>query len=455
MQSTLTEGFSERHAEGKSSTYLFRVLDADHPCGPSGRLCLDAIDEVVLGRAESRSSTRLDEAGRRLLKLGIADRWMSSQHARLSKVMRTWVLEDTKSKNGVRRNGEPVTRVELRDGDVIELGRTFFVFRQGERAAVDVETDATPAITLSPSLAARLDEVNTLAASQVTLALSGPSGSGKEVLARAIHLASGRKGPFIAVNCGALPDELVESELFGHKKGAFSGAVDDRPGLIRASSGGTLLLDEVGDLPLEAQPALLRVLQEKQVQPVGATTPVAVDLRVISATHRALPALCQKGLFRDDLRARLSGYEVELPALANRREDLGLLVKALIERHAPLKKSSAQLTIAAARVLFSWPWPLNVRELEKVLEAGLVLAKDKPLDLEHFPEAMRNPAPPRPSAAADEAVDESRKAELVALLTAHGGNVSAVARAMGKARMQIQRWMARYGLDPRDYKPVE
>ncbi|MFZ5443433.1 MAG: sigma 54-interacting transcriptional regulator [Myxococcota bacterium] len=457
MQSTLTEGFSAGPSGGKTAASLFRVLDADRPCGPGARVSLEGVDEVLLGRADRHQVLKLEANGSRVLKLGVADRWMSGQHARLSRVMRAWVLEDTKSKNGVRRNGEPTQRAELADGDVLELGRTFFVFRLEQPVAPDLSSDelrpAAPGLaTLSPTLAAQFDELARLARSAVTISLGGPSGSGKEVIARAVHALSGRPGPFVAVNCGALPDELVESELFGHRKGAFSGATDDRPGLVRAAHGGTLFLDEVGDLPLEAQPALLRVLQEKQVQPVGATSPVPVDLRVLSATHRSLEALSAQGLFRDDLRARLSGYQLSLPPLAARREDLGILCAALVSKLAPSRASTLQLGIQAARALFSWDWPLNVRELEKTLEAALVLSGSGPIELEHLPPALRSPPPPKRSAPEDEGVDEARKAELISLLQQHAGNVSAVARAMGKARMQIQRWMARYQLDPRTFR---
>ncbi len=213
-----------------------------------------------------------------------------------------------------------------------------------------------------------------------------------------------------------------------------------------------MFLDEVGDLPLEAQPALLRVLQEKQVLPVGGTTPLPVDLRVLSATHQSLETLSAKGLFRDDLRARLTGFQAALPALGERREDLGVIVSALIDRLAPQRAFSLQFGVAAARALFAYDWPLNVRELEKALEAALVLAGSGVIELEHLPPSLRNPAPARRAPLEDDEVDAERKAELEALLRQHAGNVSAVARTMGKARMQIQRWMGRYQLDPRDFR---
>ncbi|MDP2275682.1 MAG: sigma 54-interacting transcriptional regulator [Archangium sp.] len=455
MHSTLTEGFSGAPRGAKTSAFLYRVLDADRPAAPSARFSLEAVDEVNFGRSDDRSASRVEEAGKRTLKLGVADRWMSGQHARLSRVMRAWVLEDTKSKNGVRRNGEQVQRAELADGDVIELGRTFFVFRLDQPCVPDVESEtlrpAAPGLaTLSPSLSVQFDELVKLAKSSVNIALCGPSGSGKEVVANALHALSARPGPFVAVNCGALPDELVESELFGHRKGAFSGALEDRPGLLRTAHGGTLLLDEVGDLPLDAQPVLLRVLQERAVMPVGGSKPLPVDLRVISATHRTLERLCEQGLFRDDLRARLTGYRLELPSLVSRREDLGLLIGALLQRLAPQRVFSVQLGIAAARAIFAYDWPLNVRELEKALETSLVLSGSGVIELSHLPPELREPAMRRKEPAAE--VEGARKAELVALLSQHAGNVSAVARAMGKARMQIQRWMDRYGLDPRSFR---
>jgi transcriptional regulator with GAF, ATPase, and Fis domain len=441
------------------------VLDAVAPTSPCGRFALWQVDEVRLGRSESALATRTKESNVRVLRLGVRDLWMSSQHAKLSTVMQRWVLEDTKSKNGVRVNGAAVHRAELADGDVIELGRTFFLFRAEEPltegAALDVDSaqwrpPAPGLATLSLSLAEAFDQLAHVATSAVTVALRGPTGTGKEVLARALHGLSGRAGPFVAVNCGALPETLVESVLFGHRKGAFSGATEDRPGYVRAAHGGTLFLDEVGDLPIEAQPALLRVLQERVVTPVGDTTSVPVDVRLVSATHHDLEALARAGTFREDLRGRLSGLEVELPPLAERREDLGLLLGALLTRIAPQRAPSMQLSLEAARALFAYRWPLNVRELEKALEAAVALAgTGANLELKHFPAAVRE-AKGRPLPAPDVELPSEEEAalkeRLASALSAHGGNISAVARELGKARMQVQRWMARFGFDASHFK---
>jgi sigma-54 dependent transcriptional regulator, acetoin dehydrogenase operon transcriptional activator AcoR len=286
--------------------------------------------------------------------------------------------------------------------------------------------------------------------------INAESGTGKELIARAIHALSKRSGAFVAINCGAIPQSLVETELFGYRKGAFSGASEDRLGMIRAADGGTLFLDEIGDLPPASQAAFLRVLQEREVLPIGATKPVSVDVRLVAATHRPLEELVSKGTFRADLLARISGYTVRLPPLRERREDLGMLIAALLARLAGKNADKVTFSPAAARALFKHHWPLNIRELEKCLETSVVLARGGPILPEHLPDGVRSalqqrtasadPAPEEePRVLSDE--DRARKDELALLLEQHNGNVSAVARAMGKARTQIQRWIRRYGIE--------
>ena len=293
-----------------------------------------------------------------------------------------------------------------------------------------------------------------MAPTRVPVVLQGETGTGKELAARALHVWSGRAGPFVAVNCGALPEPLAESELFGVRRGAYTGASEDRPGLVRASSGGTLLLDEVGELPPGVQVKLLRVLQENEVAPVGSPQPVRVDLRVVAATHRDLEGLVEAGTFRRDLFARLTGLEVELPPLRERRGDLGLLVPALLRRAgAP---AGLQFSREAMRALFRWEWPHNVRELEKALALSVALAGGGRVELDHLPEPVRSAPEPTPEAPADpstlSAADLERRTRLIALLREHGGNISAVARQMGVARMQIQRWCRRFQVDPASFR---
>jgi transcriptional regulator with PAS, ATPase and Fis domain len=223
----------------------------------------------------------------------------------------------------------------------------------------------------------------------------GESGTGKELVARAIHSLSGRPGPFQALNCAAIPTTILESELFGARKGAFAGVTEDRPGLVRVADHGTLLLDEVADLPLPAQAALLRFLQESEVLPVGATRPVRVDVRVVAATQSSLSSLVARGKFRADLFARLDAFTVAVPPLRERREDLGLLVATLLRKLAPDRCEAIRIAPDAALSLLRHSWPHNVRELEHSLGVALAVCDGSTIELAHLPEAIRESAPPR------------------------------------------------------------
>jgi DNA-binding NtrC family response regulator len=293
--------------------------------------------------------------------------------------------------------------------------------------------------------------------SSIPILLLGESGTGKEVLARATHAVSERRGAFVPVNCGGVPDALVESQFFGHARGAFSGAVRDEPGFVRASDGGTLFLDEVGDLPRASQAALLRVLEEGEVLAVGGARAAKVDLRLVSATNQAIDPLGASG-FRRDLYARLGGYVHRIPPLRQRREDIGLVVADVLRELAPERASELRVTPDLGRALFTYSWPLNVRELRHALAAALVFATDGVIELAHVPPEVagavdRTAAPS--SASLDDAtppVEVRLRSDLVAALTAARGNVTEVARAMGRTRMQIHRWMRRFGVDPEDYR---
>ncbi|WP_437995109.1 sigma 54-interacting transcriptional regulator [Sorangium sp. So ce185] len=449
--------------------FLFLVLQCQRPLDAPARLPLDGVDEVRFGRGPVRSIDRRTEGERALLDVRLEDGWVSSRHARITREGGRLRLEDLGSTNGTFVNGVPQRSALLSEGDLIELGHTFFLFREvaapGEALCEAASAPDQPfgLATFAPALAERFAALRAVAPANIPVVLQGESGTGKEVVSRAIHALSGRPGPFVAINCGALPASLIESELFGHKKGAFSGAAEDRPGLIRAADRGTLFLDEIGDLPAASQTAFLRVLQESEVVAVGATRPVKVDLRVVVATHRDLPAMVERGDFRGDLFARLSGFVLELPPLRKRREDLGLLIAALLRRAAPDRAGEISLSCEAARVLLLREWRLNVRELEKCLATAIVLAGSGRVELGHLPppvvvsrsslppEVSRPEAPPseRPRPAPE---DGARREALIRLLREHRGNISAVARAMGKGRTQIHRWIARYGIEPADYR---
>jgi len=440
--------------------HLFLMLRCDRPVEPGARFCLDDADVVTIGRADSLSIERHEEDQVTVLRIGIPDPRMSSTHARVQRVLGNWVVEDAGSKNGSWLDGNRVISATLADGAVLELGHSFLLYREALAAsgpelldARELRPAAPGLATLSPVLAAQLDRLVLMAGSGVPILLRGETGTGKEVIASAIHRVSGRPGPFLAVNCGALPATLVESELFGYRKGAFSGATEDRPGLVRSSEKGTLLLDEIGDLPLPAQAALLRVLQEEEVLAVGATHPVKVDLRVVASTHRDLEALVGEERFRSDLFARLSGFTLSLPPLRERREDFGLLIAALLRKLAGAAADGVTFSPEAARALLLHRWPLNVRELEKCLSGAIVLAREGRIELEHLPSSLQTREPPAgtpPPSKQDK--ERSRHEKLVALLRQYGGNVTAVARAMGKGRTQVQRWLRRLGIDPLSFR---
>jgi DNA-binding NtrC family response regulator len=461
-EETLSEQGLGPARRSRAEPHLLLVLECDRPRVGPARYSLAGVDEVLVGRGPERTASREVVERARRLTVRVPDGWMSKSHASLRRSGGKFVLEDESSRNGSFMNGARVTRVAVDGADIIELGHTLFQVAYDVPTPEDMPQDAdatssSPApTTLIPELAEMLASVERVASSRISIVLRGESGTGKEVLARAIHARSCRGGPFVAVNCGAMPDALVEGQLFGHVKGAFSGALRDEPGLVRAATGGTLFLDEVGDLPRPAQAALLRVLQEHEVLPVGATRTIPVDLRVVSATNRPLEALVESEEFRGDLLARLAGFSVTLPPLRARRADIGIFVALLLRDVAPpLEKLS--LRVATGRALLRYHWPFNVRELRQCLALAVTLAEDGVIEPRHLPDRVAKRAEadverePRPVKQLDEQ-DEKLRTALLARLSEHHGNISDVARSFGRARMQIHRWMARFGLDAKQFR---
>ena len=471
MSDSRTSTLSRSEARGAQQAHpspramLSLALSCERPLEAPWRFALDGLDEVVLGRGPEREFHVEERGARRRLEIRVPDSRMSSRHARLVRDLGRWVLEDAGSKNGVVVDGVFQKRAFLsaEEPHLLELGHTFLVFSSRPAAgalplhqAADVRPlpEVSGLSTFVPRLSDELGALRQVAGSRVPILLTGETGTGKDVVARAVHACSGRTGPFVPVNCGALSESLAESELFGHRRGAFTGAVEERPGLVRAASLGTLFLDEVADLPPQLQAALLRVLQDGEVLPIGAERPARVDVRVISATNRDLAAQMERGRFRRDLYARLAGFQVPLPPLRERIEDLGILIAALLPK-VVADPSRVSFSPEAARALFQHRWPMNVRELEKALEVASVLAPGGRVERSQLPPALRGevgaPAPagvertPRPRPLTAE--DEARREELSRLLREHQGNVSAVARAMGVARMQIHRYLRRYQID--------
>ena len=307
-------------------------------------------------------------------------------------------------------------------------------------------------ITRSSGMEDLLSQARRVAASDASVCIFGQSGTGKELLARAIHRASPRaEAPFIAVNCGAIPEGLLESELFGHKKGSFTGAVADRRGLFQAAHGGTLFLDEIGDMPLPLQVKLLRALEERKIRPVGSHESFDVDVRVVAATHRKLEERIAAGEFREDLYYRLNVVKLYIPALAERREDIPLLANHFLTRLAErYRRGHLALAPEAMQLLVSASWQGNVRQLLNVIEQAVALAST-----EVIPESLVRQA----LDAGDSALtplDEARRAferdYLVRILKITGGNVTKAARLAGRNRTEFYRLLERHSLEPGMFK---
>jgi DNA-binding NtrC family response regulator len=424
---------------------LVLSMHADRPTAAPARHLLADLDEVRFGRGDP-----LVRRNVKTLEIRIPDPRMSSSHGRLVRRGDIWRIDDPRSKNGSVLNGALVRDGVIGDGDLLELGHTFFLFRLAAPSAPGADADADhldapqPELaTFDGALAAGFERLRRVAETDVPVLVLGETGTGKEVIARALHAMSRRTGAFVAVNCGALPETLVEGELFGTRRGAFSGSIADRPGLVRGADGGTLFLDEIAELRPESQAAFLRVLQEREVTPLGDTRPVKVDVRFCAATHRALDAMVDDGTFRRDLHARVLGFTITLPPLRARRQDLGLLVRALLKRIPNGER--ARFAPAAARMLHTYSWPYNVRELEQVLGQAIALSAGNPIEPADLGDLVD-----RASDVAGDDVD--LKTRLLALLEEHRGNVAAVARVFGKDRMQVHRWVRRFAIDLTQYR---
>jgi transcriptional regulator with GAF, ATPase, and Fis domain len=431
---------------------------------------------------------------------------VSRQHARIRFQDGQWFIGDLSSRNGTLVDGCVVTEIPLEDLHEIRVGDAIFKFvaagaESYARYRIDGVTDggldnsSATGVVGGYQIRMLLRAIQRVAKSEISVVILGESGTGKELFAREIHGASGRRGAFQAVHCAAIPATLLESELFGYKRGAFSGAERDKAGIVKAADGGTLFLDEIGDMPMDAQAKLLRVLQSKEIIPVGATSPERVDVRVVCATHRNLSALQREDRFRGDLFARLNEYSVVLPPLRERKEDVFTLVRSMLTRHG---RPDLAVTFSFMTGLLHYDWPFNVRELEAAIKRAVALADSSTLDAAQLPDSikqamteyavrttdggvfeMRATMPstfPSPQALAmhQAAMHSTHRAplaaappadvvrpnrtgtpteqELRALLAHHKGNVAAVGREFGKERMQVHRWLKRYGIDVEQYR---
>jgi len=292
-----------------------------------------------------------------------------------------------------------------------------------------------------------MDLIDRAARRDTPVLLVGESGTGKELLARALHRRSPRAGgPFVAVNCSAIPETLLESELFGHRKGAFTDARDDQRGLFQTAHRGTVFLDEIGDMAPVLQGKLLRVLQEKEVNPLGAAAPVPIDVRIVTATHRDLTGLAEEGRFREDLMYRINVIEVRVPPLRERPDDVVPLVRHFLHKHAALVgRTEASVSAEAMAVLCRHCWPGNVRELENVIERALVLGDGELITVEDLPERLRHPLLELRSSKSLRLADVERD-HIARTLDAVSGNKAAAARVLGLDRKTLYRKLMQHGI---------
>lgn len=390
-----------------------------------------AVDRpLTLGRDDTASLV-LDDSG------------VSRLHARVEPRESALWISDLGSHNGTFVNGERLGSegVPAQAGAVLRLGRTLFVI--GNVSPFGQERPAPLSGLIG---GAALDDararIATIAPTKSPVLVLGETGTGKEVVARLLHARSGRAGPFVALNCAAVPGELVDAELFGHARGAFSGAVTARLGQFRAAHGGSLFLDEIGEMPALAQAKLLRVLESEEVRPVGDDQPVQVDVRVVAATNRDLDDLLSAGAFRADLLHRLAGLRIRLPPLRDRTEDIAALAESFLEG------TGSVLSAAALEALLLYGWPGNVRELKHVVTSAARMAA-----LSGEPEigpssiASLLDAPDAPGG-----VEELEARRITDALRVSAGDVAVAAKALGRSRSVLYETLRRLSIDPRNYR---
>jgi DNA-binding NtrC family response regulator len=395
-------------------------------------------DEISIGSSEGND-------------LVLTDSSVSRHHCVITERAKGFWIKDLDSTNGIVVGGHKVGSARLKSGSSFKLGRTTLRFDAlDEEVSQPLSRTVSFADVMGQSAAMRriFATLPRIAAAGSTVLLEGETGTGKSLVAAAIHEASPRaSAPLVVVDCASVSPTLIESQLFGHKRGAYTGAHDDKPGAFVAAQGGTLFLDEVGELPLELQPKLLRVLEERVVTPVGSTTPVAIDVRVVAATNRDLREEVNRGGFRADLFYRLNVVRVHLPPLRERPEDIELLVDHFYGQFSPDQSSPPPEMLASFK---RQRWSGNVRELRSAVERAILLgdaAPDQPSAHTHGSDPFVDLSLPFRSAK-DAVVSQFEKAYLAALIHAHGGNISKASRAARMDRNHLRELLRRHDLLP-------
>jgi transcriptional regulator of acetoin/glycerol metabolism len=436
---TVTEQSAPAHGDGARDLALVWLFP--HTGLPTVELDRPGDFELILGRDPS-CAIRLDGND------------VSRRHASITRTApaRVPTIADLGSRNGVRVNGRAVGSAQLGRGDVVRVGGWVGVVA----AAPGEFGEIGPGLWGGAVLRAAVAPLHQAAQSSLTVVLEGETGTGKEIVARSVHAWSGRPGPLVAVNCAALPEALAEGELFGYRRGAFTGADRASPGFFRSATGGTLLLDEVSDLPLPLQAKLLRVLQEGEVQPLGETRPVPVDVRIVVASQQPLMDAVKQGRFRADLLARLDGVTVTLPPLRQRKEDVPPLFSHMLRELTQGRAPAVEGEVVERLCIHDWPF--NVRELLQLVRQLLVLHPGESLlRASHLPgriglrttDAIAAKPVTKPAARGEAAAggDAVELPALLVALRASGGNVARASAMLGITRQRAYRLMEGHAVD--------
>lgn len=438
--------------QGPAFAWLIYIGSSENDFREAGGVwSLEGVTKIRFGRVSGNDMQSERENDELVIRIPLG--WVSGRHAEVRIVKSAQGLEfdlcDLDSRNGTHIERQAIPGMaRLLPGQVFEVGRSFWMIREVNQHDLPPEhvRALDPSGTSNPQLCAIQRTLVRLATSEVHLLLHGETGTGKEVTARAVHRLSGRPGAFVAANLAALSDERIDSILFGHRRGAFPGADEDRPGLFEQADKGTLFFDEFGELSPLAQTKLHAALAEGRVTRVGEEQPRKFDVRVICSTLHDIRALVDAGKFRPDLYSRLAGFAANLPPLRRRREDLGILTNAVYRSRAG---TQVKIATRAFRRILSHSWPFNVRELHQTLATASILAGTNgeiSRDLLDDILASRRDMPQSP-----ESVSELR-AKLVSELAKTGGDTLEVARALAREPKEIHRWIERFEIEPDAYR---
>jgi DNA-binding NtrC family response regulator len=443
----------QRHREDRRSIPVLLIVGNTEGKAPgaTGRV-VTFEKSLVLGR---KPATHAEPGASTLV---LHDRMISGRHATIARAGDSYEVTDLGSTNGTIVDGVGAhPTVKLREGSLVFVGGHAAIFRVvsvNELAAImnELERPLGPVPTVNPALAVLCGKLRKLAEAGEEMLLTGETGVGKEVYANAIHSASGRKGKFVAINCAAIPRELVESELFGYVRGAHSQAASSKPGIIEDSEGGTLFLDEIGEMAPELQTKLLRFTQDRILAPVGGVRPRRIDTRIIAATSRTTaPGKHESVGLRADLAARLGAEPIRIPPLRERVEDIGVLVSHLLGARAK------PFELAAFQALCLHPWPSNVRELGKVVRSAEALARGADrITADHLPAVIAAaPGRVRSSPGRRASRPPPKAVELEELMRRFNGNMLRVARELDRKPALVYRWAKRFRLNADDFRPKD